>query len=94
MTNYRTQKCCGNCNHVHIRSDYDCQDEYYCNITKDRPKDGVSREGEMFNYYVEKKDYIYDEHFKRNNIPDIARWNNWALKHRVIESGICDCWEG
>lgn len=48
MINYKVQDGCHNCKYVFIYSDYDCGDDWFCNINQDRPLCGSCSMEEQF----------------------------------------------
>ena len=84
---YKTQKprpSCANCKHVFIKSEHDCDNEFYCTFAaKPRPICmSVLMEGEMPQglYVGELYDKSWDE------------WEKWSKEKDVDSQGICDNW--
>jgi hypothetical protein len=73
---YIEQNGCHNCKNCFIKTDYDSESEFYCNISKDRPKCGSVGMNERFN-------------FRKSKINEYDTWNNWQENHRVEPWGIC-----
>lgn len=86
---YHEQNCCGNCQYVFIKSEYDEFNEFYCNY------DNISRPlcgsvGMREDYYNE----LINKGIDINNLEEyeklIMKWVTWKKDKEVSESGICD----
>jgi hypothetical protein len=54
--------------------------EFYCNISKDRPKCGSVGMNERFN-------------FKRKDVDEYDEWLEWSKKNKVSPCGMCNKFE-
>lgn len=89
MFNYKVQNGCNNCGNCFVFQEYDCKDEFYCNIEDDRPLSSSHLLDEGFSKgftYGAKGNHI-DEYMAR-----VDKWNRWAGRYKVSPAGICDNW--
>lgn len=82
---YKIQDGCHNCRHCFIKSDYDSEDEYFCEFNKKRPIPcGSCKMRECFEWGSE-HDNIYWQ--------QLNEWEKYEKDECVVQSGICDYYE-
>lgn len=98
MKNYRENNSCLTCKHLFVKMDYDeGVTGYYCNINKNKPRCGSIQLDEQFISEIEIRQHNDNWYCSEEKITlekeRREKWKQWAEKHCVSTSGICDLYK-
>jgi hypothetical protein len=80
---YRILSSCENCQFVEQIFDFDCEDQFYCNVDQSKMPgpESVAMNEDFVRLPIDRWDEIYDA------------WGAWVVGREVARNGKCDKWQ-